>query len=110
MARTRQLNIRIPEELSEELATIAEEEGLDKADVARQMLVRSVRSYRLERGIRRFQAGQISMSRVAEESGLSIYDVMDELNRRGLGSGMHHSPEEAREDLAQLLREASLRR
>lgn len=105
MARTRQLNIRVPEELSEELAAIADEEGLDKADVARQMLVRSVRNYRLERAIRRYRDGEITMARAAEDTGLSIYDMMDELSRRGLGPGIHYSPEEMREELARLLAE-----
>lgn len=107
MARTRQLNIRVPEELSEELAAIAEEEGLDKADVARQMLVRSVRSYRLERAIRRYREGEVTMARAAEDAGLSVYDMVDELSRRGLGPGIHYTPEEMREDLARLLAEAS---
>src|SRR5450756_3049847 len=75
MARTRQLNIRVPEKLSEELAAIAEEQGLDKADVARQMLVRSVRGYRLERAIRRYREGEITMARAAEDTGLSLYDM-----------------------------------
>jgi predicted HTH domain antitoxin len=105
MARTRQLNIRVPEELSEELAAIAEEEGLDKADVARQMLVRSVRNHRLERAVRRYREGEITMARAAEDTGLALYDMMDELSRRNLGPGIHYSPEEMREDLARLLAE-----
>ena len=102
MVRARQLNIRIPEGLNDELAAIADEEGLDKADVARQMLVRSVRSYRLERAIRRYRTGQISMSRAAEEAQISLYDMMDELGRQGLGPGVHYRVEELRDEIARL--------
>ena len=96
----RQLNIRIPESLIEELERIATEEQVDRTSVARKLLTEGVNRWRLEHTLRLYQQGQITKERAAEMAGVSIYDILDELRQRGTVA--RYSLEELREDLTLL--------
>ena len=96
----RQLNIRIPESLIEELERIATEEQVDRTSVARKLLTEGVNRWRLEHALRLYQQGQITKERAAEMAGVSIYDILDELRQRGTVA--RYSLEELREDLTLL--------
>ncbi|MGA9351669.1 MAG: UPF0175 family protein [Anaerolineae bacterium] len=96
----RQLNIRIPESLIEELERIAAEEQADRTSVARKLLTEGIHRWRLEHALRLYQQGQITKERAAEIAGVSIYDILDELRRRGTVA--RYSLEELHEDLALL--------
>jgi predicted HTH domain antitoxin len=82
MARTRQLNLRIDAEIAEALEEIAEAQALRKTDVALQYLVAGVRQWRVDQAVRRYRQGLVSVERAAEESGTTLYELMDELRRR----------------------------
>jgi predicted HTH domain antitoxin len=97
---TRQLNIRIPESLIEELERIATEEHVDRTSITRKLLVEGVQRWRLERALHLYEQGQITKERAAEMAGVSIYDILDALRQRGTLA--QYSLEELREDLALL--------
>lgn len=97
---TRQLNIRIPESLIEELEHIAAEEQIDRTSAARKLLTEGAQRWRLEHALHLYEQGQITKERAAEMAGVSIYDILDELRRRGTVA--QYSLEELREDLALL--------
>lgn len=97
---TRQLNIRIPESLVEELERIAAEEQGDRTSVARKLLTEGVHRRRLEHALHLYQQGHITKERAAEIAGVSIYDMLDELRRRGTVA--QYNLDELREDLALL--------
>jgi predicted HTH domain antitoxin len=102
MADTIQINLRIDVELASELEAIAREESLRKTDVARRYLINGVRASKLDRAIRLFQQQRISLARAAEEAGLSRYELIDELRRRGIALDPS-TPEDAREALMALI-------
>jgi predicted HTH domain antitoxin len=102
---TRQLSIRIPQSLLEELERIATEEQVDRTSVARKLLTESINRWRLEHALRLYQQGQITKERAAEMAGVSIYDILDELRQRGTVA--QYSLEELREDLALLQQQYS---
>lgn len=56
----------------------------------------------LAQTIRRYSEKRISLARAAEEAGLSLYEMMDELRLRNIALDQT-SPEEARADLERLL-------
>jgi predicted HTH domain antitoxin len=99
---TSQLNIRVPKTLLQELEQIAEMEQVDRTAIARKLLSEGVKRWRLERALELCARGQISKERAAEMAGVTLYDIMDELRRRG--TSPHYSLDDLREDLA-LLRE-----
>lgn len=104
MAQTVQLNLRIDAELARHLNRIAEQESLRKTDVARKYLVEGVRNWRLEQAIRRYQQEQVSLERAAADAGLTLYEMMDELRRRGIALDQTTSAE-ARTEIRALLGE-----
>ena len=97
---TRQLNIRIPQSLVEELEHIAVEEHVERASVARKFLVEGVDRWRLDHALRLYEQGQITKERAAEIARVSIYDILDALRQRGTMA--QYSLEELREDLTLL--------
>lgn len=104
MSERVQLNLRIDAELARELARIAERESLRKTDIARRYLTAGVKNWRLQDSISRYQQGQISLERAALDAGLSLYEMMDELRRRGISLDQT-TPDEAREQVRKLLAE-----
>ncbi|HEY84999.1 MAG TPA: hypothetical protein G4N96_07820 [Chloroflexi bacterium] len=104
MAQTVQLNLRIPSDLAREIAAISEQEALRKTDVARKYLIEGVRRWKLEQAVARYQQRQISLERAAADTGLSLYEMMDELRRRNIALDQT-TPIEAREEIQALLAE-----
>jgi predicted HTH domain antitoxin len=104
MSQTVQLNLRIDAELARHLNRIAEQESLRKTDVARKYLVEGVRNWRLEQAIRRYRQEQVSLERAAADAGLTLYEMMDELRRRGIALDQT-TPAEVRTEIQALLEE-----
>lgn len=98
---TRQLNIRVPDSLIEELERVAAEEQADRASVVRRLLAEGLQRWNLEQALEMYKRGQITKERAAEIAGVSIYDIMDELRQRGAVT--QYALEELREDLGLLL-------
>lgn len=97
---TRQLNLRVPESILDELEQIAAEEQVDRTAIVRRLLVDGMRRWRLERALRLHQQGQVTKERAAELADVSIYEVMDALRERGAAA--QYTIAELREDLALL--------
>ena len=96
----RQLNIRIPETIVQGLDEIANKERIDRTTLARKMLTEGIQRWRIEYAIASCQRGEITKARAAELANVSIYDILDEVRRRGITSG--HTLDELRQDLASL--------
>ncbi|MFB6362109.1 MAG: hypothetical protein ABEH59_12420 [Halobacteriales archaeon] len=73
---------RIPEELAEAIEAISEEEQLDKSAVARRLLQQAVDERQRKRAFERYEAGDISLERLAREAGLALRQAVMELRER----------------------------
>ncbi|OIO93472.1 MAG: hypothetical protein AUK03_08200 [Anaerolineae bacterium CG2_30_64_16] len=104
MTQTTQLSLRIASGLEQEIEMIAKQEALRKTDVVRKYLIEGVRRWKLDQAVARYLRDQISLERAALEAGLSLYDMMDELRRRGIALDQT-TPNEAREEIRALLAE-----
>jgi len=98
---TRQLNIRISENLVEGLDYIAAEESVDRTSVARKLLTEGIQQWRLMHALNLYEQGQITKERAAEMAGVSIYDILDELRQRGTVA--QYNLDELRQDLSRLI-------
>ena len=79
----RQLNLRVPEKIIQGLDEIASREQIDRTALARKMLTEAIQQWRKEEAITACQRGEITKARAAELAGISVYDIMDEVRRRG---------------------------
>ncbi len=105
--KTEQLNIRLPKALLNAVAEMADTEHLDRTAVIRKLIAEGVKQYRLDRAVRLYAEGRISKARAAEMAGVSIYEILDEIERRGLRSP--YTAQDARDDLQMLLERYSVR-
>jgi TDG/mug DNA glycosylase family protein len=97
---TQQINIRVDTHLAAALDRVAREESLDRATAIRRLLERSVKSWELEHAILGRQRGELSIGRAAEESGLSVWELLDATRVAGLAHPL--TADEARNRLDRL--------
>ena len=64
--------------------------------------MKRLRHRKIEQAVPRFQKQEVSLALAAEEAGLSLYEMMDELQRRGIALDQT-TPEEARNEIKALL-------
>ena len=81
---TEQINIRLKPDLAAALDRVAREESLDRAQVIRRLLDESLRRWELDRAVRGYQTGELSLGRAAEEAGLTQWDLLDAVKRAGV--------------------------
>ena len=79
----RQLNLRVPETIVQGLDEIANKEQIDRTALARKMLTEAIQRWKVEDAIAACLRGDITKARAAELAGMSVYEVMDEVRRRG---------------------------
>lgn len=91
------LTTRLPDDLADEIDRISEEEQLDKSAVARRLLQQAVTEHRREQAFERYDRGEISLGRLAEDADLSLRATLGELRERGVH--FQYSTESLREDL-----------
>ena len=97
----RQLNLRVPETIVQGLDEIASKEQIDRTALARKMLSEAIQRWKVEDAISACLRGEITKARAAELAGISIYEIMDEVRRRGASPS--YSLDELREDLSSLV-------
>lgn len=64
----------------------AEEEHVDRTKALKELLIRGRKDYLLEKYMDLYRDGKCSIGFVAENTGITIYEAMEEAAKRGLGS------------------------
>ncbi len=75
------ISARIPKELEKEVERLMREEHLEKSTALRRLLHLGLKDYRLERALTELSRGRISLSRAAEDAGVSVWELIDEAAR-----------------------------
>lgn len=81
---TQQINIRIDTDLAAALDRVAREESLDRATAIRRLLEQSIKTWELEHAVLGVQRGDLSLGRASEESGLSMWELLDTIRVAGV--------------------------
>lgn len=82
--KTEQINIRLEPDLVAALERVAREEALDRGTAVRRLLEASLRQWEVERALRGYQRGELSIGRAAEEAGLTQWELLDAARRAGI--------------------------
>ncbi len=82
--KTEQVNIRLEPDLLAALERVAREESLDRGIVIRRLLERSIEQWELERAVREYQSGEMSLGRAAEEAGITQWELLDLVRTAGV--------------------------
>jgi predicted HTH domain antitoxin len=104
--KTEQLNVRLPKSLLQGLEEMAAAEHVDRTAIVRKLLTEGLARHRLDRALRLYGEGRISKARAAEMANVSIYEVMDEIERRGLR--VPYTAADLREDVEMLRKRYSM--
>jgi TDG/mug DNA glycosylase family protein len=98
-----QINIRLKPDLVAALDRVAREESLDRATAIRRLLGDSIRRWELERAVRGYQTGEVSLGRAAEEAGITQWELLEAVEAAGIAHPL--TATEAEDRLAELLAE-----
>ncbi|HEX9416237.1 MAG TPA: uracil-DNA glycosylase family protein [Gaiellaceae bacterium] len=82
--KTEQINIRLEPDLLAALERVAREESLERGDVIRRLLERSIERWELERAVHGYQSGDMSLGGAAEEAGITQWELLEAIRASGI--------------------------
>lgn len=85
---TKQMNLRLDEDLIREFEELAEEENLDRSALVKKILVEGLQQERLNFAIQKYMMKDISIERAAEIAKLSIHEFISKLSKLGVPSNL----------------------
>lgn len=77
-------SVRLAPEEGERLKRISKAEGVSEAALMRRFILEGLARYRLEEAIRAYANGEVDLSAAARHAGISVYQMMTELQRRDI--------------------------
>jgi len=101
------LNIRISQDLAQELEELALAEHLEKIDIARQLLWEGVTRRKQELAVRLYAEGKMTKARAAELASLSLWEMIDLVDQQGVR--WDYSLEEAKAEIKEVFRQVQRR-
>jgi predicted HTH domain antitoxin len=94
------LTTRVDDRLAKLIDEIAKEEGMDRSTVMRRFLARAVRDWLIEKSLKDYEEGKITLWQAAERCGLSLWEMIEEVRRRGIH--ISYTLEDLKEDIEDL--------
>ncbi len=80
-SQSHQINVRVPADVVAELDELAERGHVTRMDMARQLLLEGIQQRKREHALRLVREGKASKSRAAELAGMTLWELMDWLQR-----------------------------
>jgi len=94
------ISARLSKERIELIEEIARRERVDKSTILDRALERYTKEWLLERAVESYREGTVTLSRAAEISGISIWEMIDILEKRKVA--LQYDLENLEEDLKTL--------
>ncbi|MHA1146698.1 MAG: UPF0175 family protein [Promethearchaeota archaeon] len=85
---TKQMNLRLDEDLIKEFEELAEEEKLERAALMKKVLVEGLHQERLNFALQKYLLKEISIQKAAEIAKLSIHELLMKLSQLGIPSNL----------------------
>lgn len=80
------LGIRLDKKTVKELNQIADEEHVDRTTVIRKLIAEAIQNYKRDMVLRKYEMSIISISKAAEETGLTIGEIEEYMVKKGYRS------------------------
>jgi predicted HTH domain antitoxin len=80
------LGIRLDKKIVDELSKIADEEHVDRTTIIRKLIADAIENYKREKVLRKYDQGKISISKAAEDTGLTVGEIEEYMVRKGYRS------------------------
>ncbi len=77
------LGIRLDKKMVKELNQIADEEHVDRTTVIRKLIAEAIQNYKKDMVLRKYEQGKISISKAAEDTGLTVGEIEEYMVKKG---------------------------
>ncbi|MHA1629186.1 MAG: UPF0175 family protein [Candidatus Heimdallarchaeota archaeon] len=95
------ITTRVEDKLAKLIDKIAREEGMDRSTVIRRFLISSTKEWQIEKFLRKYEEGAITLWQAAEKCELSLWEMIAEVKKRGVK--VPYTIEDLQEDLKGLV-------
>ena len=93
---------RIEEDLAKVIDEVSKEEGMDRSTVIRRFLIKAVKEWLIEKNLKDYERGKITLWQAAKACDLSLWEMTLETTKRE--THVPYNLEELKEDLEDLQR------
>lgn len=76
------LTTRVEDELAKMIDAVSKEEGIDRSTVIRRFLMKASKEWLVEKSLREYEDGRITLWQAARKCGLSVWEMIDEARIR----------------------------
>ncbi len=91
------LTTRVDDELAKLIDEIAKEEGMDRSTVMRRFLAKAVKDWLIEKSLKDYEEGKITLWQAAERCGLTLWEIIEEARKREIH--VPYTLEDLKEDI-----------
>jgi len=84
--KTELISARFQKEETAIIEEVSKEEKTDKTTALRTIFALGAKQYKLEKAIKQYQTGKISIGKAAADAGVSLWEMMDELKERNIAN------------------------
>ena len=78
------ISTRIPDDIARDLKEIEKEEQTDRATVVRKLLARAIEQWKMERALRLYREGKVTLWRAAKLGGITLREMMELAAKQGI--------------------------
>jgi len=78
------ISTRIPEDIAKDLKEIEKEEKMDRATTIRRLLVRAIEQWKIEKALRLYREGKVTLWRAARMAGITLREIMELAAKQGI--------------------------
>ena len=97
------ISTRIPEEVARDLKEIEKEEKTDRATLVRKLLARAIEQWKIERALRLYREGKVTLWRAARLADITLREMMELAAKEGIQ--FKYTTKDLEEDIKAALRE-----
>lgn len=80
------LGIRLDKKMVKELNQIADEEHVDRTTIIRKLIAEAIQNYKEDMVMQKYELGKISISKAAQDTGLTIGEIEEHMVKKGFKS------------------------
>jgi len=78
------ISARIPDDIAKDLKEIEKEEKTDRATLVRKLLARAIEQWKVERALRLYREGKVTLWRAAKLGGITLREMMELAAKQGI--------------------------
>lgn len=100
---TKIISTRVSEQIAKDLKEIEEDEKADRATVVRKLLVSAIQQWKIQKALRLYREGKVTLWRAARLAGITLREMMELAAKEGIR--FQYTKKDLEEDILVALKE-----